>query len=203
MQEQSDQTPPNTTTNTDTGNSDETQRENNNNNNNVNENGNNQRQQHNRNNRNNKQSYASNHNKEWKGDCSDLALVLGIKPEKLTHQTSVDGLLEQLESYIKRHFDFSEDVTCIFANEDPIIKLQQIKDTLITDEQKTKIAAGDPFENALMKDTITRYGNRNLALTKNIGKIFELIWGQCTTSICTLLKGEENFQTQRRNNDVK
>lgn len=182
--EQSNESPPNTTPTTDSGNSDGSQRDTSINTDNNNIGGNNHRQQHNRNNRNSghggnsQSSYTSNHSKEWKGDCEDLALVLGIQPERLSHQTSVDGLLEKLESYIKRHFDFSEDIICLFTNEDPIEKLNKVKDTLITEEQKVKIANGDPFESALMKDAITRYGNRKLALTKNIGKVFELIWGQ-------------------------
>ena len=70
-----------------------------------------------------------------------MSLILGIKPERLSHQTSVDGLLEKLESYVKRHFDFSEDVICIFSNQDPVSILDKVRDTLVTDEQKAKARA--------------------------------------------------------------
>ena len=121
--EESNESPPNTASTTDSGNNDGSQRDTNSNTDNNNGGGNNLRQQHNRNNRNSGHGRSSfNHSKEWKGDCEDLALVLGIKPERLPHQTSVDGLLEKLESYVKHHFDFSEDVICFFANEDPIEK---------------------------------------------------------------------------------
>ena len=54
----------------------------------------------------------------------------------------------------------------------------------------------------MMKDEISRYGNRKAILNKNIGKLFELIYGQCTDSITTLLKGEDVFEDKRSKNDV-
>ena len=53
-----------------------------------------------------------------------------------------------------------------------------------------------------MKDTISRYGNRRTTVKKNVGKIYELLWGQCTVSIKTLLKGEKDYDDRKKANDV-
>ena len=157
----------------------------------------------NRNNRNRHVTYVSNHPKDWKGKTTDLELVLGIKPEKLTNQTSVDGLLEKLEGYAKKNFDHYEDVLCLIVeNEDPMKKLEKEKESLVTDEQRKKVQAGDLFEQMLMKDAVTRYGTRKMTLQKNIGKVYELLWGQCTNSIKTLVKGETEHSEKRKKNDV-
>ena len=156
----------------------------------------------NRNNRNN--NYVSNHPKDWKGETEEVGLVLGIKSEKLSNQTSVDGLLEKLEGHAKKTFDHYKDVLCLIVEtEDPVAKLEKERENLVTDEQKQKIKNGDPFEQAMMKDVITRYGNRKATLDKNIGKVCEIIWGQCTTSIKTLVKGESDFNEKKKANDVK
>ena len=57
------------------------------------------------NNRSRTTNYVSNHAKNWVGDSEEIGVILGIKPEKLDHQTSVDGLLEKLESHVKKTFD--------------------------------------------------------------------------------------------------
>ena len=81
-----------------------------------------------RNNRN--VSYISNHQKDWKGDSEEVGLVLWIKAEKLSNQTSVDGLIEKLEGNVKKTFDYYEDVICILSDEDPVPKLEKEKDSM-------------------------------------------------------------------------
>ena len=53
-----------------------------------------------------------------------------------------------------------------------------------------------------MKDAVTRFGNRQATLKKNVGKLFETIWGQCTVSIRTLVKGEDDYNDKKTANDV-
>ena len=59
----------------------------------------------NRGQRNRNVTFVSNHAKEWKGECEDIGLVLGIRSEKLNNQTLVKGLLEKLEGYMKKNLD--------------------------------------------------------------------------------------------------
>ena len=156
-----------------------------------------------RNNRNRSTTYVSNHPRDWKGEEHDIGVVLGIKPEKLTNQTTVDGILEKLEGYIKKHLDNYEDVVCLIRDEiDPKPELTKVRDELVTEEQMKKIEDGNVFEIALMNDAVKRYGQRQANLTKNIGKIFELLWGQCTTSVRTLLKGNDEYESKRKESDV-
>ena len=54
----------------------------------------------------------------------------------------------------------------------------------------------------MMNDAINRYGQRKTALGKNTAKIFELMWGQCTISIRTLIKGEVEYEESKKRNDV-
>ena len=148
-------------------------------------------------------SHVSNHQKDWQGDTKEIGVVLGLKTEKLTHQTTVDGLLEQLEGYIKKEFDHYEDVLMLVTKEkDPVPILNKEKDNLFTNDEKKAIKDGDQIEQMLMKDKITRYGNRRDALKKNIGKIYELIWSQCTVSIKTMVKGENEYSEKKKNNDA-
>ena len=120
------------------------------------------------------------------------------------NQTSVDSLLKKLEDYVKKHLDHYNDILCVLTgDEDPVDKLDKVKDTLVSDEQKEKIKNGGVFEGALMKDEITRFGHHKTALHKNIGKIFELIWGQCSTSIETLIKGDDKFKKNKEDNNAK
>ena len=200
---ENDNTPPATTPND--GNSGSNQQSDSNNDRSGTDNsrsGNNNRGSQNRN-RNRVNTYVSNHQKDWKGDSEEIGVVLGIKIEKLNNQTSVDGLIEKLEGHIKRTFEYYEDVLCLVTEgQDPVAKLEAEKNNLITADQRKKIQDGDVFELALMKDTITRYGNRQATLKKNVGKIFETIWGQCTVSIRTLVKGEDEYSNKKKTNDV-
>ena len=167
--------------------------------------GRNNNRQHGRsnNNRNQNLTYVSDHSKDWKGDCKEIGIVLGIKAEKLNNQGSVDALLERVESHAKKTFDYYEDVLCLIThNEDPEKKIEAERENLLTDDQKQKIQAGDVVELAIMKDVITRYGNRKVTVKKNVGKIFEIMWGQCTTSIKTLVKGEDTYDESKKKNDV-
>ena len=177
---------------------------NNGNNNNQNNNNGNMNRKNRNNNRSRTNTYVSNHPKDWKGDCNDIGVTLGIKTEKLNTQTSVDGLLEKLESYVKKNLDYYEDVLCLITDgKDPTKKLDDERKNLLTPDQKSKVAAGDVIELALMKDVISRYGNRQVALKKNIGKLYELVWGQCTTSVKTLIKGETDYDDNKKKNNVK
>ena len=148
-------------------------------------------------------SYVSDHPKDWKGDCEDIGVVLGIKAEKLNNQGPVDAVLERLESYAKKNFDYYEDILCLITDEeDPEKKIEAERATLLSDEQKKLVEEGDVVELGLMKDVITRYGNRKVAVKKNVGKIFELVWGQCTTSVKTLIKGEDTYDENKKKNNV-
>ena len=67
----------------------------------------------------------------------EIGVVLGLKTERLTHQSSVDGLIEKLEGYIKKELDYYEDVICILGDgEDPVPVLVKEKDNLFTPEEK-------------------------------------------------------------------
>ena len=97
--------------------------------------------QNNRNNRNRNRAntYVSNHQKDWKGDSEDIGVVLGIKIEKLSNQTSVDGLVKKLEGYAKQNLEYYKDVLCIVTEgKDPVPKLEAEKANLVAEDQKKK-----------------------------------------------------------------
>ena len=85
---------------------------------------------------------------------------------------------------------------------DPVPILENEKSTLVTPEQKKLIIEGDVVEQMILKDKITRFGNRQATLKKNIGKVYELIWTQCTTSIKTMVKGKNDYESKKKGNDV-
>ena len=152
----------------------------------------------NNNNRSNN-THALDHQKDWKGDTESIGVILGLKSEKLSNKTTVDGLLEKLEGYAKKEFDFYDDVLPLIVDEkDPEPILNAEKQNLCTEDQKKAIQNGDLFEQMILKDKITRFGNRQAELTKNIGKSFELIWGQCTTSVKTMIKGHDEYQEKKK-----
>ena len=73
----------------------------------------------NRNSRNNNRNntFTSDHPKDWKGDRAKIGVILGLKSEKLSNKATVDALLEKLEGYAKKDFDFYDDVLPLFNSQ--------------------------------------------------------------------------------------
>ena len=94
-----------------------------------------------------------------------MGVVLGLKSEKMQHQTSVDKLIGKLEGFVKQESNYYEDViTLITDNKDVVPILETGKKNLFTEDKKKVINEGNLVEQIPMKDKITRYGNRKATL---------------------------------------
>ena len=104
---------------------------------------------------------------------------MGLKTERLLFQTSVEGLLEKIESYIKKEFDYYEDVIMLvtelyeadFNHNNKflgyLMMKQAVDEKLISKEQYStpgRRAIDHELNRRLIFD-ITRYQKTSLAMT--------------------------------------
>ena len=126
----------------------------------------------------------------YKGYTPEVGYILALCTEKLTKKITFDTFQEKLVTYINKELTYAMYVVYV---------VKHMKDTKINFNNKnkpkdlTEEEAKSPMNKMIQDQELKQYVYKKQALKNNLNKSFSIIWGQCTSSVQSVLKGEANF----------
>ena len=142
---------------------------------------------------NNNQQRILNESKDWKGLTEEVGAIVGLKREKLTHKKTYDEFCEKLLNYVTATFTKGNDLHCVIKeNKCPIKNIEDEvpKSTL----NPNATAAEKEVEKYILQEKVKRYINRLELVRDNMKKLYAVVWGQCTTSLQSMIRGNKDFE---------
>ena len=125
----------------------------------------------------------------FKGETSELGAVLGLLSKELDIGTAFDNFREKLKGYVERKFYNVKDVMCVVTYmEDPMKTFEDNNITEYLNEEE---------ENSILNKkriglSLTGYMEREDL--KKIKIIFGVVFGKCTLSLQSVLKGVPGYE---------
>ena len=110
------------------------------------------------------------------------------QPNRMQHKTSV----EALESYVKKHLKFAEDLAPLFAftMDEPEIEMPV--------EPR---ANPSRTEDMIYAEQIKQYVKQQAALTSNLAATHAVMWGQCSETMKTRVRTLSKYRERAEGND--
>ena len=142
---------------------------------------------------NNNQQRILNESKDWKGLTEEVGAIVGLKREKLTHKKTYDEFCEKLLNYVTATFTKGNDLHCVIKeNKCPIKNIEDAvpKSTLNPNSTATK----KEVKKYILQEKVKRYINRLELVRDNMKKLYAVVWGQCTTSLQSMIRGNKDFE---------
>ena len=118
--------------------------------------------------------------KNYEGSIAEVGAILALKHEKLDKKAQYQVFVEKIANYVYSNIKNGGDLIPLFSNlEDPMNKFNtKRKPTKLTEEQLS-----DSLEVDIYKECIKVYVAGRTTLTRNMEKVYGIIWGQCTSAI--------------------
>ena len=131
-------------------------------------------------------------NRDFEGANPEVGAVLGLKSEKITKKIPFNQFREKLVEHIKSTFTHSRDIACV---------VKKMVDPMTDFDTRNKPADVDPTtasiaDKYIFEAQIKQYVNKLDKLKDNQGKLFSLIWGQCSSGLQTVVAGQEEFESK-------
>jgi hypothetical protein len=133
----------------------------------------------------------------FEGDTPEVGAVLGLKKEKLHKKVTFDVFKEKLETYILRKFKEANDVMC--AVRELKCPMQDI------DSEEPKDLSEEDSNSAvkvmILQQEVKEFLTRKRTIKSNLEKIYGIVWGQCSQSLQTVMKGDTDFKIKSSTTD--
>ena len=134
--------------------------------------------------------------RDFAGNTPKIGRILGLCSENVTKKINYDLFCEKLGTYIMTEFkngdavfqitkEHSADVLAIFITNN--------KPNGLTDEEKQ-----DSVSVEIHKEEIKEYVKELKILKSNLKKLHSLIYGNCTESVQTMLKADEEYEDKSK-----
>ena len=134
--------------------------------------------------------------RDFAGDTPKIGGILGLRSENVTKKINYDLFCEKLGTYIMTEFkngdavfqitkEHSADVLAIFITNN--------KPNGLTDEEKQ-----DSVNVEIHKEEIKEYVKELKILKSNLKKLYSLIYGNCTESVQTMLKVDDEYEEKSK-----
>ena len=152
----------------------------------------------NRGNNRNNNVHMETEDRNYEGDTPGVGGILALKTEKITKKLTFDAFREKLTTYVNKEFSHATDVVCIVKHlKDPNGTFDdKNKPTKLSDENQKS-----PIERMIQDQEIKQFVYKKQTLKNNINKIYAIVWGQCTSGVQSVLKGEEDFEEREEDVD--
>ena len=126
----------------------------------------------------------------FEGANSEIGAVLGLRHEKFKHKApSYENFLEKISTYAISNFKDGGDLKPLFRRMvDPTENLRKKK------KPSTPDTDTDTVDWDIYRKEVKEYVGRESSLRRNMEKTFGLIWGQCSSSLQSRIKGNSLFE---------
>ena len=128
--------------------------------------------------------------KSYKGETPNVNRIIDLRTENITKKIRFDTFREKLATYTNKDLTHATDVVCVVKHmKDPKINSNsKNKPKYLTEEE-----ARSSMNKMIQDKEVKKYVNNRQAWKSNLNKYFDIIWGQCTSGVQSILKGESNF----------
>ena len=130
----------------------------------------------------------------FEGATSDIGTVLGLRHEKFKHKApSFESFLEKVSTFAISNFKDGGDLKPLFR------KMTDPADVFKSKKKPKKPVPDDDTKTVdlvyidIYKEQIKLYVTRESNLRRNMEKTFGIIWGQCSNSLQSNVKGQDEF----------
>ena len=149
-------------------------------------------------NRNKHGSYSITQTYKWNGKNEDLKSILALKSERYEQKVLYTTFTDNLKNYVSQNYKFAHDLV-------PIIdKFIDPKSDIEADvpPDLTPTESASEVLRWICKTEVEEYMDRRAALVKNKMSLYGLVWGQCTTALQEVIKGETDFEERDMKYDI-
>ena len=103
---------------------------------------------------------------------------------------------ENLINYTIKELNKTKDVLVLVQDtEDPKSSFDTKNETKYLNESEAK----SEVKNSILATRVRKYIEREVRLVSNMNKNYGIIWGQCTSVLNSILKGNEDFSSKSKN----
>ena len=124
---------------------------------------------------------------------------MGLRTEYLNKKVSFEVFLEKMTDYVLRELKNAADVVSVVRDmtnpSDDFANKHMPKD--LTEKRKKS-----DVQVQVQQQRIKMYASREAEVTHNMTKIYGLVKGQCSHSLKTVLKQEEEFDEKDKEQDI-
>jgi hypothetical protein len=152
-----------------------------------------------RNRDNSKKSCTNTSDKMWQGDKPEVGGVLSLRTEWLDKKVSFDVMMEKMTDYVLREFKNGTDVVPVVR--DQVDPREDFEENHLPKEL-TKRQQDSAVHVAIQQQRIKLYVTREAELESNMNKIYGIVKGQCSHSLRTVLKQEDDYEQKDKEHNI-
>ena len=137
-----------------------------------------------------KMKVTMNQGYDYKGEKDDIGVILALKNERFANKVVFSTFIEKMKNYVLTKFSEAKDMMPILENlKDPKddISAAQPSD-FKTDEKASEVARWMKLEQVKL------HVKRVATLETNKETLYALVWGQLSSGLQEVLKGEDDFE---------
>ena len=132
--------------------------------------------------------------KDFEGVTPKIGGILALRSENMTKKVNFDVFCEKLGVYVMNEFKGGENVVEITKRQtiDIVSSFEkESKPVQLTEEEKK-----DTIDVEIKKEEIKEYVKDLKLVKSNLKKIYNLVYGNCTESVRTMLKTDEDYEAK-------
>ena len=137
-----------------------------------------------------------NTSRDFEGATPSIGGILALRSENIVKKVNYDSFCDKLGVYIMREFKNGENVVEVTKNpsEDVVNIFEAVyRPTELSDEDKKS-----SVNTEIKKEEIKEYVKDLKTMKSNLKKIYNLVYGNSTDSVQTMLKAEDDFETKSK-----
>ena len=133
--------------------------------------------------------------KNYEGNIPEIGAILALKYEKLDKKAQFQTFIEKALNYAISNYKDGGDIAPLLQDlVDPLPEFERKrKPKSLTDEQKK-----DTVNLDIYKERVKIYVSREMNLTRNIEKMYGVLWGQCSSALQAKIKGSTAYSVESR-----
>ena len=137
--------------------------------------------------------------KDFEGATPKIGGILALRNENVAKKINYDVFCEKLGVYVMNELKGGENVVEVTRNQerDIISSFETVNKPVELNEDEKKSA----IEVEIKKEEIKEYVKDLKLVKSNFKKIYNLIYGNCTDSVCTMLKTDVEYETKSQSFD--
>ena len=137
--------------------------------------------------------------KNYEGSIPEVGGIIALKYEKFDKKLQFQVFMDKVSNYTLSNFKDGGDLTPLFKKQKNSTKSfdKKIISSPLTEEQKK-----DDLERDICKEKIKLFVTRDCNLTRNMEKVYGLIWGQCGAALHAKIKGLSDYEMSSSDLDI-
>ena len=127
----------------------------------------------------------------YSGEKEDIGVILALQSEKFANKVAFTSFIDKMKNHVLTEFEEARDMIPILDSlEDPTSTVEGKEPTELTEEE-----AKSEVKRWMKQEKVKQHIKRLNTLESNKEKLYALVWGQFSTGLQEVLKGEDAFVT--------